>query len=81
MKLLLDANLSWRMIPILQQHFTACHHIDHIDELIVPAKDWEIWKYAKEHDMIIVTNDEDYIDLINLRGFPPKVVLLKNCYS
>ena len=37
----------------------------------------DIWNYAKEHDLIIITNDEDYVDLVNLRGFPPKVVLLK----
>ena len=65
------------MMPILEQHFRACFHVDHLDELIVPAKDSAIWKYAKEHDLIIVTNDEDYVDFIDLRGFPPKVVLLK----
>ena len=27
--------------------------------------------------MIIVTNDEDFFNLINLKGFPPKVILLK----
>jgi len=77
MKLLLDANLSWRMIAILQQHFTTCLHVDRITQLMVPAKDLDIWNYAKEHDLIIITNDEDYVDLVNLRGFPPKVVLLK----
>ena len=50
---------------------------DHLDELEVPANDLSIWRHAKEHDLIIVTNDEDYVDLINLRRFPPKVVLLK----
>ncbi len=54
MKLLLDANLSWRMIPILQKHFTTCYHVDHVDELEVPAKDLSIWKHAKEHDLIIL---------------------------
>jgi len=52
MKLLLDANLSWRMIGVLQQHFTACHHVDFVKELEVPAKDTDIWKYAKENDLI-----------------------------
>lgn len=77
MKLLLDANLSWRMIGVLQQHFTACYHVDSIYELEVPAKDIGIWKYAKENELIIVTNDEDFVDLINLEGFPPKVILLR----
>ena len=27
--------------------------------------------------MIIVTNDDDFLNLINLKGFPPKIILLK----
>ncbi len=76
MKLLLDANLSWRMISVLQQHFTACYHVDHLDELDIPAKDTYIWNYARKYDLIIVTNDEDFVDFINVKGFPPKVNLL-----
>jgi predicted nuclease of predicted toxin-antitoxin system len=76
MKLLLDANLSWRMIAILKQHFDECFHVDSIG-LNVPAKDSEIWDFAQKYDLIIVTNDEDFIDFINVKGFPPKVILLK----
>jgi predicted nuclease of predicted toxin-antitoxin system len=76
MKLLLDANLSWRMIPVLKQHFDDCFHVDAIG-LTVPAKDSEIWDYALKNNLIIVTNDEDFIDFLNVKGFPPKVVLLK----
>ena len=76
MKLLLDANLSWRMIPVLKQHFDDCFHVDSIG-LTVPAKDSEIWDYSLKNNLIIVTNDEDFIDFINVKGFPPKVVLLK----
>ncbi|MCW3108804.1 MAG: hypothetical protein JWQ09_3310 [Segetibacter sp.] len=77
MKLLLDANLSWRMIAVLQQHFDSCVQVDRLQELEVPAKDTEIWNYAKEHNLIIVTNDEDFVDLVNVKDFPPKVVLLR----
>ena len=76
MRLLLDANLSWRMIAILKLHFDDCFHVDSIG-LTIPAKDSEIWDYAKKNDLIIITNDEDFIDFINVKGFPPKVVLLK----
>jgi len=64
------------MIPILKQHFDDCFHVDSIG-LTVPAKDSEIWDYARKNDLIIVTNDEDFIDFINVKGFPPKVLLLK----
>jgi predicted nuclease of predicted toxin-antitoxin system len=77
MRLLLDANISWRIVPVLKQHFEDCFHVDTIG-LPIPAKDVEIWEYAKKNDLIIVTNDEDFIDYINVRGFPPKIVLLKS---
>jgi predicted nuclease of predicted toxin-antitoxin system len=77
MRLLLDANISWRIVSVLKQHFEDCFHVDNIG-LPVPAKDVEIWEYAKKNDLIIVTNDEDFIDYINVRGFPPKIVLLKS---
>lgn len=76
MKLLLDANLSWRLVSKLNEYFNECFHVDLIG-LKSPAKDIEIWSYAKENNCIIVTNDEDFLNLIFLNGFPPKVVLLK----
>src|SRR5258707_2238445 len=76
MRILLDANLSWRMTAVLKLHFDDCFHVDSIG-LTVPAKDTEIWDYAQQNNLIIVTNDEDFIDFINVKGFPPKVVLLK----
>ena len=75
-KLLLDANLSWRSVAVLNEHFEACFHVDNIG-LPTPASDMEIWKYAELHDLLIVTNDEDFLDLSGINGFPPKVILLK----
>lgn len=74
--LLLDANLSWRSIDILKEYYDDCFHVDNIG-LIIPAKDAEIWDYAKKNQLIIITNDEDFLNLQVLLGFPPKVVLLK----
>lgn len=76
MKLLLDANISWRLMSRLQPHFDECHHVDFIG-LTVPAKDIEIWNYAFTNQFIIVTNDEDFLNLIATKGFPPKIILLK----
>lgn len=42
-----------------------------------PAKDAAIWNYAKHQDFTIVTNDEDFIDLLTMKGFPPKIILLR----
>ena len=76
MKLLLDANLSWRLTKLLKEY---CDEIIHVDNtpLPHPAKDSDIWKYAKSNDYIIITNDEDYLNLLLSKGFPPKVILLR----
>ena len=76
MKLLLDANLSWRLIQILKEHFEEVRHVDQI-ELSIPPTDDEIWNYAARNDCIIITNDQDFLDMISVKGFPPKVVLLR----
>jgi hypothetical protein len=43
MKLLLDANLSWRLTAALTASFGDCAHVDHIG-IKTPAKDTEIWE-------------------------------------
>lgn len=75
-KLLLDANISWRSVKVLEQHFVECRHVDSIG-LRVPATDSQIWEYARINDLIIVTNDEDFLNMTLFKGFPPKVILLK----
>jgi predicted nuclease of predicted toxin-antitoxin system len=75
-RLLLDANLSWRSAPVLQQYFTSCLHLDSAG-LNVPASDAEIWEYARKNEMVIVTNDEDFLDISVIKSFPPKVILLR----
>ena len=51
MKLLLDANVSWRLSDKLDHHFENCFHVDHIG-LRIPANDNDIWKYAKANELI-----------------------------
>lgn len=76
MKLLLDANLSWRLSKALNKVGFECSHVENIS-LNVPAKDIDIWNYAFKNEFIIISNDEDFVDLVNFKGFPPKVVILK----
>ena len=75
-RLLLDANLSWRSVTALKNYFDDCCHVDNIG-LSIPAKDVQIWNYAKDQEMLIVTNDEDFLYLSGVKGFPPKVLLLR----
>ena len=76
MKLLLDANLSWRLTSALSEHFGECLHVNKTD-LPKPAKDTEIWDYAAENGYIIATQDSDFLNLFEARGYPPKIILLR----
>jgi len=76
MKLLLDANLSWRLKNSLSEHFGECAHVNQTS-LSKPATDTEIWNYAAENGYIIITQDADFLNLFETRGYPPKIVLLR----
>ncbi|WP_421830568.1 DUF5615 family PIN-like protein [Larkinella sp.] len=76
MKLLLDANLSYRLVKKLTEHYADCIHVTRTG-LPIPAEDIAIWQWAKAGNRIIITNDDDYYHLANLYGFPPKVVLIR----
>ena len=76
MKLLLDANLSWRLMPVLSEHFGECAHVNKID-LPKPASDIVIWNYAGANDCVIITQDSDFLNFLETKGFPPKVILIR----
>ena len=76
MKLLLDSNISWKLLAILTPVFGECAHVDSIG-FPIPAHDKDIWDYALQNGYTIITKDNDFLDLLELKGFPPKVVLLK----
>ena len=76
--LLFDAHLSPVLTTSLNDIFsrlTACFSfaLEEFDDLI--------WEFAKRKELLIVTKDEDFADLNERLGFPPKVILIKrgNC--
>ncbi len=79
MKLLLDNNLSHRLIEKLSDLFPNSTHVmlESLDE----SDDTEIWNFAKKGNYTILTKDSDYSDLSILLGHPPKVIWLRvgNC--
>ena len=74
MKLLMDENLSKRLVPFLQADYPQTSQVTLLG--LEQASDREIWHYAKENDYVIVTKDSDYQDLSELYGKPPQVILL-----
>lgn len=81
MKLLLDHNLSHRLVARLADAFPDSTQTRLLD--FTRAADTEIWFYARTHGFSIVTKDNDFAELAVLRGAPPKVIWLRtgNCSS
>lgn len=75
MKLLLDENLSRRLVPRLGDLFPNSVHVTEVN--LLGASDREVWEYAKARDFIIVSTDADFYELGTTIGPPPKVVWLR----
>ena len=77
--LLLDENISHRIVVELEHTFPSTKHLK--DFLPFGSDDELVWDIAVKHNLTIVTFDADYADILNLKGFPPKVVWLRfgNC--
>ncbi|PTD96274.1 DUF5615 family PIN-like protein [Pseudothauera lacus] len=76
MKLLLDQNLSRRLLPELESHFPGSSHVQLVG--FESASDGALWEFAKANGYAIVTKDVDFVEIMLVRGFPPKIVWL-NC--
>ncbi len=77
MKFLLDAHLSWRLVKKLHAQYNGSIHVNQ-SGLEHPADDKDIWEFAKQNDFVILTFDEDFLNLSLRFGHPPKVVLLRS---
>ncbi len=75
MKLLLDENLSRRIVPFLQENFPGTSQV--ALEGLERKSDLEVWRYAKENGFVIVSKDSDFYELSLLYGTPPKVIWLQ----
>lgn len=79
MRLLFDQNLSPYLPERLANVYPNSEHV--MDEGLERALDADIWEYATQEDLIIVTKDADFSEWSLLRGFPPNVVWIRrgNC--
>jgi predicted nuclease of predicted toxin-antitoxin system len=75
MKLLLDENLSRRLVPFLQHDFPASSQV--VLEGLESGSDTDVWNHAKKHGFVIVTRDADFQELSLVWGPPPQVIWLK----
>ncbi|MBD2303546.1 DUF5615 family PIN-like protein [Nostoc sp. FACHB-190] len=68
---LFDENLPSKI------QFTPSSPIIHVSILGDSPSDTQIWQYAKENGLVIVTKDADFSDRLMLDLSPPKVVHLR----
>lgn len=74
-KILLDQNISFRVVALLSGLYET---IDHVKSLgLTDASDQTIWDYALVNNYTVITFDSDFIDLATLKGTPPKIIWLR----
>jgi predicted nuclease of predicted toxin-antitoxin system len=79
LKLLLDQNLSYKLVSELEPTFPGSSHVFRLG--LDQAPDTELREYAALREFTLVTKNTDLVDLCVLRGAPPKIVWLRlgNC--
>jgi len=77
LKLLLDENLSRRLVPRIADLFPDSSHVE--KEGLIQVPDPAVWEYARFNGYAIVTADADFYELATTRGIPPKVIWLRGC--
>lgn len=75
MNILLDQNISFRVVSLLSSTFQNVKQVRQLG--LVDASDLEIWNYSFRNNFTIVTFDSDFIDLATLKGSPPKIIWLR----
>ncbi len=79
MKLLIDHNLSFRLVARLTDLFPGSVHVRGLG--LERADDAVLWEFARDGGYVIVSKDADFHQLSFALGHPPKVVWIKrgNC--
>jgi predicted nuclease of predicted toxin-antitoxin system len=78
-KLLLDENLSPRLVASIGDLFPGSAHVENCGLLSAPYD--QVWRFALENEFAIVNKDSDFSERSVLAGCPPKVIWLRigNC--
>jgi predicted nuclease of predicted toxin-antitoxin system len=68
-RLLLDENLSERLLPLLIDLFPGSTHVRTLGQGGAP--DTSVWDIARDGGFLLVTRDEDFVGMSLSRGTPP----------
>ncbi len=72
---LLDNNLSWKIARKIEHLFPGCLHVESVS--LDASDDPDVWDFARQNNLHILTKDADFSKILTFRGFPPKIVWLK----
>lgn len=75
MKLLFDQNLSRKLVGTLEAEYPDSTHVAVVG--LDTADDRAVWQYAAQHELVLVSKDNDFAQLAFLFGAPPKVVWVR----
>ncbi|MCF8247834.1 MAG: DUF5615 family PIN-like protein [Saprospiraceae bacterium] len=80
MKILVDQNISFRLVPRIQSAFPQTMHVK--DYGLIDYNDFRIFQFARQNQIdAILTLDEDFYNIQLEHGIPPKVIWMRtgNC--
>lgn len=75
MRFLIDAQLPPALGRLLVEHGQQAEHVTDIGE--ADMADREVWAFALEHFAVIVTNDEDFAQMVVLEDHSPVIVWVR----
>ena len=75
MRLLVDENLSPKIVRLLDGRFPGTVHVASVG--LAGSGDEAIWRYARDNGFVVLSKDSDFNQRALLRGGPPKVVWLR----
>ncbi len=73
--ILIDQNISFRLKDKLHAMFAQVTHLKTVG--LIDADDLQIWNFARQNNLIILTQDAGFNDINELKGWPPKVIWLR----
>ena len=74
MRLLLDENISRRIVPALRDRFPGFSQVVLLG--LERASDAQLCDFAADHDFVLCSKDVDFQHLVAARGYRPKLVRL-----
>ena len=74
MKFLIDENLSDKLVARLEIGYPGTRHVKQVQ--LASQPDVDLWALSKREGFMILTQDDDFVEMSALHGAPPKVVHL-----